>query len=133
MKKYDKLNKSLKIMKPYKMKTKEEIGEKIEALNDKIAGLRAEEEDLTNELKVILAGSELQSIMLTSTLVSSESQVRDLLEKFEKRAEELNERYEEASIEGDGEAKNQLHAMIWTNDIRLDTIKWVLEEDDEMI
>ena len=117
----------------YKMKTKEEIGEKIEALNDKIAGLRAEEEDLTNELKVILAGSELQSIMLTSTLVSSESQVRDLLEKFEKRAEELNERYEEASIEGDGEAKNQLHAMIWTNDIRLDTIKWVLEEDDEMI
>lgn len=117
----------------YKMKTKEEIGEKIEVLNDKIAGLRAEEEDLTNELKVILAGSELQSIMLTSTLVSSESQVRDLLEKFEKRAEELNERYEEASIEGDGEAKNQLHAMIWTNDIRLDTIKWVLEEDDEMI
>ena len=115
------------------MKTKEEIGEKIEALNDKIAGLRAEEDELNNELKVILAGSELQSIMLTSTLVSSESQVRDLLEKFELRAEELNKRYEEASIEGDGEAKNQLHAMIWTNDIRLDTIKWVLEEDDEEI
>lgn len=116
------------------MRTKEEIGEKIEALNDKIAGIRAEDEDsLTNELKVILAGSELQSIMLTSTLVSSESQVRDLLEKFEQRAEELNERYEEASIEGDAEAKNQLHAMIWTNDIRLDTIKWVLDEEDEEI
>ena len=86
------------------MKTKEEIGEKIDALNDKIAGLRAEEEDLTNELKVILAGSELQSIMLTSTLVSSESQVRDLLEKFEQRAEELTEKYE-----------------------------WVLEEDEEEI
>ena len=117
-----------------KMKTKEEIGEKIEVLNDKIAGIRAEdEENLTNELKVILAGSELQSIMLTSTLVSSESQVRDLLEKFEQRAEELNRRYEIASIEEDAEAKNQLHAMIWTNDIRLDTIKWVLEEDDEEI
>ena len=37
------------------MKTKEEIGEKIEVLNDKIAGLRAEEDDLSNELKVILA------------------------------------------------------------------------------
>ena len=117
----------------YKMKTKEEIGEKIEALNDKIAGLRAEEEDLSNELKVILAGSELQSIMLTSTLVSSESQVRDLLEKFELRAEELNEKYEEASVEGNAELKNQLHALIWTNDIRLDTIKWVLEEDEEPI
>lgn len=116
------------------MRTKEEIGEKIEALNDKIAGIRAEDEDsLTNELKVILAGSELQSIMLTSTLVSSESQVRDLLEKFEQRAEELNERYEEASIEGDAEAKNQIHAMIWTNDIRLDTVKWVLDEEDEEI
>ena len=117
----------------YKMKTKEEIGEKIEVLNDKIAGLRAEEDDLTNELKVILAGSELQSIMLTSTLVSSESQVRDLLEKFEQRAEELTEKYEEASLEGNAEMKNQIHAMIWTNDIRLDTIKWVLEEDDEGI
>ena len=88
------------------MKTKEEIGEKIDALNDKIAGLRAEEEDLTNELKVILAGSELQSIMLTSTLVSSESQVRDLLEKFELRAEELTEKYEEASVEGNADLKN---------------------------
>ena len=115
------------------MKTKEEIGEKIEVLNDKIAGLRAEEDGLTNELKVILAGSELQSIMLTSTLVSSESQVRDLLEKFEQRAEELNAKYEGASIEGNAEMKNQIHAMIWTNDIRLDTIKWVLDEDEEMI
>ena len=117
----------------YKMKTKEEIGEKIEVLNDKIAGLRAEEENLTNELKVILAGSELQSIMLTSTLVSSESQVRNLLEKFEQRAEELTEKYEEASIAGNTGMKNQIHAMIWTNDIRLDTIKWVLEEDNEEI
>ena len=117
----------------YTMRTKEEIGEKIEVLNDKIAGLRAEEDDLTNELKVILAGSELQSIMLTSTLVNSESQVRDLLEEFELRAEELNEKYEEASLEENVEMKNQIHAMIWTNDIRLDTLKWVLEEDDEVI
>jgi predicted DNA-binding protein with PD1-like motif len=115
------------------MKTQEEIGEKIEVLNDKIAGLRAEGEDLNNELKVILAGSELQSIMLTSTLVSSETQVRDLLEKFEQRAEELTEKYEEASIEGNVDLKNQIHAMIWTNDIRLDTLKWVLEEEDEEI
>ena len=117
----------------YTMRTKEEIGEKIELLNDKIAGLRAEEDDLSNELKVILAGSELQSIMLTSTLVNSEAQNRDLLEKFGRRAEELNKKYEEASLEENVEMKNQIHAMIWTNDIRLDTLKWVLEEDDEEI
>ena len=117
----------------YTMRTKEEIGEKIEVLNDKIAGLRAEEDDLTYELKVILAGSELQSIMLTSTLVNSEAQNRDLLEKFGRRAEELNKKYEEASLEENVEMKNQIHAMIWTNDIRLDTLKWVLEEDDEVI
>ncbi|AMK15814.1 hypothetical protein [Methanobrevibacter olleyae] len=115
------------------MKTKEEIGEKIESLNDKIAGLKAEEESLSNELKVILAGSELQSIMLTSTLVSSEKQVEDLLEKFEQRAEELTEKYEEASAKANDELKNQIHAMIWTNDIRLDTIKWVLDKEDEEI
>ena len=115
------------------MRTKEEIGEKIEFLNDKIAGLRAEEETLSNELKVILAGSELQSIMLTSTLVNSEAQNRDLLKKFEARAVELNKKYEEASAEGNVEVKNQVHAMIWTNDIRLDTIKWVLEYEEEEI
>ena len=47
--------------------------------------------------------------------------------------EELNEKYEEASLAGNAEMKNQIHAMIWTNDIRLDTLKWVLEEDDEEI
>ena len=113
------------------MKTKEEIEEKIEFLNDKIAGVRAEdEENLSNEIKVILAGSELQSIMLTSTLVNSEAQNRDLLKRFELRAEELNKKYEEASAEGNIEVKNQIHGMIWTNDIRLDTIKWVLEVDE---
>ena len=116
------------------MRSHEEIGNKIDELNDKIAGIRAEdEENLTNELKVILAGSELQSIMLTSTLTSNENQVRNLLEKFNQRAEELNEKYEEASAANDAMAKNQIHAMIWTNDIRLDTLKWVLEEDDEEI
>ena len=116
------------------MKTKEEIEEKIEFLNDKIAGIRAEdEENLSNELKVILAGSELQSIMLTSTLVNSEAQNRNLLKRFELRAEELNKKYEEASAEGNIEVKNQIHGMIWTNDIRLDTLKWVLEVDEDMI
>lgn len=117
----------------YKMKTKEEIGEKIEKLNDLIAGLRAEEDNLSNEQKVILAGSELQSIMLTSMLVNSEEQIRDLLEKFERRAEELDEKYVEACEENNSELKAQLHGMVWTNDIRLDTIKWVLEEDMEEI
>ena len=113
------------------MRTKEEIGEKIEELNDKIAGIKAEdEENLTNELKVILAGSELQSIMLTSTLTSNEEQVRNLLQRFNIRAFELNEKYEEASLREDQMEKNQIHAMIWTNDIRIDTLKWVLEEED---
>lgn len=116
----------------YKMKTKEEIGEKIEKLNDLIAGLRAEEGNLSNEQKVILAGSELQSIMLTSLLVNSEAQIRDLLEKFEKRAEELDAKYIEASESNNAEMKAQIHGMVWTNDIRLDTIKWVLEEDLEV-
>jgi hypothetical protein len=114
------------------MKTKEEIGEKIELLNDKIAGLRAEEDDLSNELKVILAGSELQSIMLTSLLINTEEQTRELLEKFERRAEELDAKYVEASEANNAELKARIHGMIWTNDIRLDTIKWVLEVEPEV-
>ncbi|MBR5503963.1 MAG: hypothetical protein IKV87_05940 [Methanobrevibacter sp.] len=113
------------------MRSREEIGAKIEELNDKIAGIRAEdEENLTNELKVILAGSELQSIILTGTLTNNEQQVRNLVERFEQRADELTERYAEASEANNVEEKNQLHGMIWTNDIRLDTLKWVLEEED---
>ena len=71
--------------------------------------------------------------MLTSTLVNSETQNRELLERFEARAEELNRKFEQASAEGNIEAKNQIHGMIWTNDIRLDTIKWDLEVDEDPI
>ena len=116
----------------YKMRTKEEMEEKIEKLNDITAALRAEEDNLSNEQKVILAGSELQSIMLTSLLINNEEQTLDLLEKFERRAEELEAKYVEASEANNAELKARVHGMIWTNDIRLDTIKWVLEVDPEV-
>ena len=114
------------------MRTKEEMEEKIEKLNDITAAVRAEEDNLSNEQKVILAGSELQSIMLTSLLINNEEQTLDLLEKFEKRAEELDAKYVEASEANNAELKARVHGMIWTNDIRLDTIKCVLEVDPEV-
>ena len=114
------------------MRTKEEMGEKIEKLNDITVALRAEEDNLSNEQKVILAGSELQSIMLTSLLINTEEQTRELLEKFERRAEELDAKYVEASEANNAELKARIHGMIWTNDIRLDTIKWVLEVEPEV-
>lgn len=122
----------LRLIGDYNMRTKEEMGEKIEKLNDIIVALRAEEDNLSNEQKVILAGSELQSILLTSLLVNTEEQTRELLEKFERRAEELDAKYVEASEANNAELKARIHGMIWTNDIRLDTIKWVLEVEPEV-
>lgn len=122
----------LRIIGDYKMRTKEEMEEKIEKLNDITVALRAEEDNLSNEQKVILAGSELQSIMLTSLLINTEEQTRELLEKFERRAEELDAKYVEASEANNAELKARIHGMIWTNDIRLDTIKWVLEVEPEV-
>ena len=122
----------LRIIGDYKMRKKEEMEEKIEKLNDITVALRAEEDNLSNEQKVILAGSELQSIMLTSLLINTEEQTRELLEKFERRAEELDAKYVEASEANNAELKARIHGMIWTNDIRLDTIKWVLEVEPEV-
>ena len=122
----------LRVIGDYKMRTKEEMEEKIEKLNDITVALRAEEDNLSNEQKVILAGSELQSIMLTSLLINTEEQTRELLEKFERRAEELDAKYVEASEANNAELKARIHGMIWTNDIRLDTIKWVLEVEPEV-
>ena len=122
----------LRLIGDYNMRTKEEMGEKIEKLNDITVALRAEEDNLSNEQKVILAGSELQSIMLTSLLVNTEEQTRELLEKFERRAEELDAKYVEASEANNAELKARIHGMIWTNDITLDTIKWVLEVEPEV-
>jgi organic radical activating enzyme len=122
----------LRLIGDYKMRTKEEMEEKIEKLNDITVALRAEEDNLSNEQKVILAGSELQSIMLTSLLINTEEQTRELLEKFERRAEELDAKYVEASEANNAELKARIHGMIWTNDIRLDTIKWVLEVEPEV-
>lgn len=115
------------------MLSKEEITEKIEDLHNTVEGIKAEEDNISNELKVVLAGSELQLIMLQSTLGQSEDKIKSLVEKFEARAVELNEKYAAASLDNKMNEKRQLQAMIWTNDIRLDTLKWVLEIKDEAI
>ncbi len=114
------------------MLSKEIISEKIEKLHNTVEGLKSEKENLSNELKVVLAGSELQLIMLQSTLNQSEESIQKLVEKFEERSKELNEKYELASKNPRSFDKNQIHAMIWTNDIRLDSLKWILEEKEEI-
>ena len=115
------------------MLSKEEITKKIEELHDTVEGIKATEEDISNELKVVLAGSELQLIVLQSSLGQSEEKLKSLVEKFEERAKELNEKYSIASEDPKSFDKSQIHAMIWTNDIRLDTLKWILEYKEEAI
>lgn len=114
------------------MLSKEEISKKIEDLSNTVKGIK-EEEAVSNELKVVLAGSELQLITLQSTMNVGEEKIRALVEKFEERSRELQEKYAEASLNENIEEKRKLQAMIWTNDIRLDTLKWILEEDIEEI
>ena len=49
------------------MRTREEIQEKIDKLNERIRAIKAlDPEEITNEEKVVLAGSELEAILLTS-------------------------------------------------------------------
>lgn len=110
-----------------------EIIEKIEQLHNTVEGIKSEEDTVSNELKVVLVGSELQLIILKSTLGQSEEKVKSLAEKFKARSKDLNEKYAIASAKNKIDEKSQLHAMIWTNDIRLDTLKWVLEEKEEEI
>lgn len=112
------------------MKDQNEIKEKINELNEKIEGMNSQKEELSNELKVILAGSELQALMLQTVLNKDENKVKDLIKMFEDRAIELTEKYEKASEKPSSRGdKQEIHAMIWTNDIRLDSLKWVLEEE----
>ena len=115
------------------MLSKEVIIKKIDDLHNTIEGIKAEKDTISNELKVVLAGSELQLIMLQSSMGQSEESLRKLVEKFEERAKELNEKYAIASANQEVMEKSQLHAMIWTNDIRLDTLKWILEDTEEIM
>lgn len=115
------------------MLSKEEITKKIDDLYNTVEGIKAEEDTISNELKVVLAGSELQLLVLQKTLNQNEEELKELVEKFKKRAEDLNEKYAIASKNEKTDEKRQLHAMIWTNDIRLDTLKWVLEEKEDEI
>ncbi len=113
------------------MKTREEIQEKIDNLNFKIESIKnLDPEEISNELKVTLAGTELQAILLTSVIDDDEEHVRALLERYEARGEKLIKDYEEASKYNQIEKKKRIHPMIWTNDTRVDTYKWVLNEED---
>ena len=80
-------------------------------------------EEITNEEKVVLAGSELEAILLTSVLDNDEETVRGLLKRYADRGEILDRDYQKAHKYNQIQKKNELHAMIWTNDIRVDTYK----------
>jgi len=69
--------------------------------------------------------------MIASVSQADEETVRKLLKRFEDRGEELTKNYETASKYDHIEEKNKINAMIWTNDIRIDTLKWVLEEEEK--
>ena len=113
------------------IRTREEIQEKIDQLNGKIEAIKAlDPEEVTNEDKVVLAGSELEAILLTSVLDSDEETVKGLLERYEHRGEILDRDYQKAHKYDQKQKKNELHAMIWTNDIRVDTYRWVLDEEE---
>ena len=115
------------------MLSKEVIIKKIDDLHNTIEGIKAEKDTISNELKVVLAGSELQLITLQSTINVKEEKIRSLVRKFEDRAAELQLNYENASLNEDLVEKRKLQAMIWTNDIRLDTLKWILEDTEEIM
>ena len=113
------------------MRTREEIQEKIDKLNERIRAIKAlDPEEITNEEKVVLAGSELEAILLTSVLDNDEETVRGLLKRYADRGEILDRDYQNAHKYNQIQKKNELHAMIWTNDIRVDTYKWVLDEEE---
>lgn len=113
------------------IRTREEIQEKIDKLNERIRAIKAlDPEEITNEEKVVLAGSELEAILLTSVLDNDEETVRGLLKRYADRGEILARDYQKAHKYNQIQKKNELHAMIWTNDIRVDTYKWVLDEEE---
>lgn len=113
------------------MRSQIEIQEKIDKLNERISAIKAlGPEEVTNEEKVVLAGSELEAILLTSILDNDEEMVRDLLKRYTERGKILDRDYQKAHKYNQIQKKNELHAMIWTNDIRVDTYKWVLDEED---
>lgn len=111
------------------MRTEEEINEKVKNLENTISRIKESDEIITNEMKVILSGSELQVIMIKSVLGKSEEELKKLLEKFKERGEKLDKDYAISSKNKDIENKTKFHAMIWTNDIRVDSLKWILNED----
>ena len=111
------------------MRSKEEINEKLEKLEDTIKGIKESDETLSNEMKVLLSGSELQAIMIKSVLGKGEEDLRKLLAMFEERGKKLNKDYAISSKNEDIENKTKFHAMVWTNDIRIDSLKWILNED----
>ena len=113
------------------IRTREEIQEKIDKLNERIRAIKALDlEEITNEEKVVLAGSELEAILLTSVLDNDEETVRGLLKRYADRGEILDRDYQKAHKYNQIQKKNELHAMSWTNDIRVDTYKWVLDEEE---
>ncbi|WP_413825273.1 MULTISPECIES: hypothetical protein [unclassified Methanobrevibacter] len=108
------------------MKSMDEINEKLTELKEKEEGIINTTEPITNEISVILVGSQLQQAVIKAVMSKDESEIEKMVEKETKKLKKLNEDYAIASEKGDMENKRALHAAEWTCDIKLNTLQWIL-------
>lgn len=115
-----------------KMKTKDEIEEKITELKDKENGIKNSNEPLTNELKVILVASQLQQKVIKDSMQKTEEELNTKLNEENEKIKKINEEYVKASNKGDINKKRELHALEWTCSIKIHTINWLLGNTEKI-
>lgn len=108
------------------MKSITEIDKKLTELKETEEGIINSTEPVTNEIKVILVGSQLQQAVIKHTMNMEASEVETILEKETKKLKKINHDYAIASKNEDMKNKRALHAAEWTCDIKVHTLNWLL-------
>ncbi|MCI6774423.1 hypothetical protein [Methanobrevibacter boviskoreani] len=107
------------------MKTTEEIQKRSNYLNESTKNILNSNERLDKEKQIVSVESQVEETFLKTLIGKEEGELKELLIELEAKSRVLNSSLEK---QNDSKSKHKSQAKVWTNNIKINAIKWILKD-----
>ncbi|MGN0094205.1 MAG: hypothetical protein ACI37V_07150 [Methanobrevibacter sp.] len=107
------------------MRTTKEIQERVNYLNESTKNILNSNEILNKEKQIVSIESQVEETFLKTLMGKEEEELKELLIELEAKSRVLNSSLDK---QNDSKSKHKSQAKVWTNNIKTNTIKWILED-----
>ena len=109
------------------MKTTKEIQERIDFLSKNIKKILDTNEKINHDKQTVIVESQVEETFLNTLIGKNEEELMQLLEELEEKSIILNNTLNKIE-NSDSKNKHKSQAKVWTNNIKINAVKWILEE-----